>query len=593
MKTKLIFAGLLILLFCFNPAFGQRSLLHEEFSNPGFSTPDGISSHVFNFFHHSCGGNLLNDGLADKLTELGYTLHSRINTQYQHENFHTDYRHWYKRFQRELGIKVDDHYYRYEGPDNESNPLVSSQIDDDYRDFMLNYYEFNAETMDIIMFKPCYPGSQISSYDTQYDPTTDNNGYGNVTAGTPHSDNGANNYTYLNSSSSVDDGYSSTYWSNGDWWGSSSSLAQLKCAYRGMLNIFVQHPDILFIAMQAPPMVSISSEDAANCREFARWLREDWLHQFDPTGTDNFQDYPGVNVVPFDFHNSVAWTGEDSRLDNEYFWFIQGGFPDNTLDTTDPNQLGRNAGSDNHPETWLNQRTATIFCGGTDSYSNAHTGQTSRTYDAWINAVVNRWEKGRSSVAVRLNTFTADLNPETNSVTLWWTVNGDEFYFAYELQRKSITANSRWETIYHILSSQCSTCLTFYTHEDKHLRPGIYEYRLAVQKITGETEYSSEVRLSVNLPTEFSIDQNYPNPFNSRTRIEYDLPNETFVNLTIYSITGQVVRNLVAEEQIPGQHIAVWDGLDNAGSPVSSGVYFYRIQVDGKMSHIKKLTLLK
>ncbi|MFZ5516854.1 MAG: T9SS type A sorting domain-containing protein [Candidatus Zhuqueibacterota bacterium] len=498
MKLKLLLTGLI--LFAAAPGFSQRSLLHEQFSNPNFSTPAGIQNHVFNFFHHSCGGNLLGGGLASRLTNLGYTLHSHIDTQYEHENNYTDYRHWYKRFQRELGIKVGNSYYRYLGPDAAGEPTVGSQIDDNSDDFMLNYYEFNAERMDIIMFKPCYPGSDIYNDDTQYDGATTNNGYGNVTGGTPHSDNGANNFTYLNSGGSVEDGYSSTYWSGGDWWGSSSTLAQLKCAYRGMLNIFAEHPDILFIAMQAPPMVSISSEAAANCREFARWLREDWLHQFDPTGTDTFEDYPGVNVVPFDFHNTVAWTGSDSRLDGEYFWFPQGGFPDNTLDTSDPNKLGRNAGSEDHPESWLNQRTAAIFCGGTDSYSNSHTGKPARTYNAWINAVVNRWEAGATSVTAQQN---------------------------------------------------------------------------------------------AKLPADFSIAQNYPNPFNAGTSIHYMLLRHAYITLTVFSMTGQVVRNLLHEQQSPGQHSAYWNGLDDTGMPVSSGVYFYQLNMDNAASQFKKMTLLK
>jgi len=145
--------SLFLIVCCLLPvsAKSQHSLLQEEFSDPNFSTPEKIDTHIFNFFHHSCGGNLLDDGLTTGLQALGYALHSQIDTQYEYENNNTDYRHWYKRFQRELGIKVGDHYYRFEGPDQDGNPTTGSQIDDDYRDFMLNYYEYNAELMDIII----------------------------------------------------------------------------------------------------------------------------------------------------------------------------------------------------------------------------------------------------------------------------------------------------------------------------------------------------------------------------------------------------------------------------------------------------------
>jgi hypothetical protein len=376
--------------------------LHAEFDEYDFSTPDNIGDLVFNFFHHSCGWNLLDDGLRTALGDLGYTVHSRIDEEYIHENNYTDYRHWYKRFQRELGVKIGEKYYRYEGPGGSPTEEIGSNS------FMLTWYEFQAEKMDIIMFKPCYPGSMVLDYDTTYDAG------GKVLSGTPHSDDGVNNFVYLNSGDSVSADYTSTHWSHGDWSDCDSSLAQLKVAYRGMLNIFVEHPDLLFVAMQAPPMCSLSDEEAHNCREFARWLREDWLHEYDPTGTDTFEDYPLANVCAFDWHNAIAWTGNDAALDASYAWFPVGGFPDDTLDTTDADELGRNAGEEDHPEPWLNQRTTVIFCGGTDTFSESHTGKPQRTYYSWINAMVNRW---KSSGTARRRPV---IERTANGVSLTW-----------------------------------------------------------------------------------------------------------------------------------------------------------------------------
>ncbi|MBN2054520.1 hypothetical protein JW905_06335, partial [bacterium] len=213
------------------PAEVHGGLLDEKFATPDFGTPDGISGHVFNFFHHSCGSNLLASSLSSRLTALGYTLHSRTGQTYTYENNYTDYRHWYKRFQRELGIQSGGIYYRYEGPDAVGNPTYSTQILQ--AEFMLTWYEYAAEAMDIIMFKPCYPGSALTSLDTAYAGGPGNNGYGTVLSGTPHADNGNNNFIYLNSSGSVSAGYTTDYWNNGSWGGSGASLAQLKVAYRG------------------------------------------------------------------------------------------------------------------------------------------------------------------------------------------------------------------------------------------------------------------------------------------------------------------------------------------------------------------------
>jgi hypothetical protein len=81
------------------------------------------------------------------------------------------------------------------------------------------------------------------------------------------------------------------------------------------------------------------------------------------------------------------------------------------------------------------------------------------------------------------------------------------------------------------------------------------------------------------------IEQNYPNPFNAVTAIVYNLPNlgaqPAPVELTIYNILGQVVRRLVNDRQFPGKHIAYWDGSDDGGQPVASGVYLYQLRASG------------
>lgn len=76
------------------------------------------------------------------------------------------------------------------------------------------------------------------------------------------------------------------------------------------------------------------------------------------------------------------------------------------------------------------------------------------------------------------------------------------------------------------------------------------------------------------IPDEFNLFQNYPNPFSTTTTIRYDLPTSTKVNLTIYSILGQKVKVLVDEEQTAGEKFVQWDGKNNNGKIVGSGIYF-------------------
>jgi hypothetical protein len=90
----------------------------------------------------------------------------------------------------------------------------------------------------------------------------------------------------------------------------------------------------------------------------------------------------------------------------------------------------------------------------------------------------------------------------------------------------------------------------------------------------------------------FQLMQNYPNPFNPSTVIRFQLPVVSDVELTIYSMTGQVVRELVNSEMPLGQHSVVWDATDDHGQRVASGVYVYRI-VAGEFVAQRKLVLMK
>jgi hypothetical protein len=94
------------------------------------------------------------------------------------------------------------------------------------------------------------------------------------------------------------------------------------------------------------------------------------------------------------------------------------------------------------------------------------------------------------------------------------------------------------------------------------------------------------------VPQEFSLSQNYPNPFNPQTSIRYALPQDAHVKLTIYNVLGQKVVALVDEHQPAGYKTIWWDGKDDKGEQVSSGVYFYRLEA-GTFSEAKKMLLMK
>jgi parallel beta-helix repeat protein len=93
-------------------------------------------------------------------------------------------------------------------------------------------------------------------------------------------------------------------------------------------------------------------------------------------------------------------------------------------------------------------------------------------------------------------------------------------------------------------------------------------------------------------PKAVSLAQNYPNPFNPSTAIEYALPRETWIRITIYNIIGEKVRTLVNERQSAGRKRIVWDSKTDEGDEVASGIYFYQIKA-GEFTQSKKMVVLK
>ena len=86
--------------------------------------------------------------------------------------------------------------------------------------------------------------------------------------------------------------------------------------------------------------------------------------------------------------------------------------------------------------------------------------------------------------------------------------------------------------------------------------------------------------------------QNYPNPFSSSTAIPYSVNKQSDIKVTIYDILGRQVRYFRMGLQTAGVHQIVWDGRNNLGQKVASGIYLYKIQA-GNWQNVKKMVLIK
>ncbi|MFQ5640053.1 MAG: FG-GAP-like repeat-containing protein [bacterium] len=93
-------------------------------------------------------------------------------------------------------------------------------------------------------------------------------------------------------------------------------------------------------------------------------------------------------------------------------------------------------------------------------------------------------------------------------------------------------------------------------------------------------------------PDKFQLFQNYPNPFNLQTRIDFSVPRQARASLSIFNVKGELVRHLFVGELLPGVYSSLWDGRDQQGRVVTSGLYIYKIRI-GEWQASKKLMLVK
>ena len=94
------------------------------------------------------------------------------------------------------------------------------------------------------------------------------------------------------------------------------------------------------------------------------------------------------------------------------------------------------------------------------------------------------------------------------------------------------------------------------------------------------------------LPISYNLYNNYPNPFNPSTTLQYDLSENSFVDVTIYDVFGNVVNNLVFANQTKGFKSVQWNATNNDGQPVASGIYLYSIKAEN-FRKTKRMIFLK
>lgn len=191
--------------------------------------------------------------------------------------------------------------------------------------------------------------------------------------------------------------------------------------------------------------------------------------------------------------------------------------------------------------------------------------------------------------AVELANFSATVQ-DFQGVRLNWETNYEHNNMGFNILRGN-TKNGEYKRITKALVPANES--RRYQFTDQEVEPGRkYFYRLEDVSFSGKKTLHPAIEIQLERPKDFELSQNFPNPFNPVTQIRFQLPEPTQVRLEIYNLLGQRVRTLVQDKLNPGYHLVMWDGRDENGAPVSSGIYFYHMRTE-KFRQTKRMLLLK
>jgi hypothetical protein len=179
------------------------------------------------------------------------------------------------------------------------------------------------------------------------------------------------------------------------------------------------------------------------------------------------------------------------------------------------------------------------------------------------------------------------VSTSEEAVEIRWMTYADEPFSGFNIYRRHEDQDSDIRLNTNGLVDRNTS-----SYMDTDVEPGeTYYYTMAFVMPDGTEIRSASVKATVGVYSN-SLDQNRPNPFNPATEISYRIAGQRLVTLKIYDVAGRLVRTLVDGPQDPGVYSVTWNGIDNVGATVSTGVYFYRLNA-GKYTETRRMVLLK
>lgn len=228
----------------------------------------------------------------------------------------------------------------------------------------------------------------------------------------------------------------------------------------------------------------------------------------------------------------------------------------------------------------------------------------SYTFPANKNAAKETFKIGLNeeggTLPVELSAFTISLTPQ-NEVKLQWATQSETNVMGFQIYRATVNDLEQSQKISSMISATNTSQMQNYLWIDKeNLASGRYYYWLESVDYDGSSDYYGPVNIFLEdhsadistIPPVSCISKNFPNPFNPDTSIIYGLGKAGPVSLEVYNIRGQRVRKLVDAEQQEGWYKLIWDGSDDRQQSLPSGVYYLRLNAEGK-HYLRKTTLMK
>jgi hypothetical protein len=178
-------------------------------------------------------------------------------------------------------------------------------------------------------------------------------------------------------------------------------------------------------------------------------------------------------------------------------------------------------------------------------------------------------------------------------VTLAWSTASESENLGFQIYR-SESANQPLTPISAQLLAGAGTSSSVHHYEylDETAHAGhTYYYQIADVDYQGHMRFHEILKIDAALATDFNLEQNYPNPFYLATQIRFSLKQQSDVHMLIYNLSGEAVKNLSAANLFPGLHQITWDGKDDQGKALPSGIYFCTMKAADYQA-VKKMQLI-